>query len=435
MEMTMISKDGEISKFPGDEFAPHRLPQQEGNMNGLLIEEEDEPVEYKASDKDVDSDLESTFAQPGNQNGYNAVQDIGNQVVQNAVQNPAWAKGNGNGNNGDLEENEEVNTSCILMANLQQASSSGTQADKALVYDSDGSVEVHQSKNYYNNEIFNMFAQEEQYIKLLEPITEPHLVHQNNNNVILGDPNVEHSGGIVDQNPTTIEETRAYFESLYNNLIIKVEKVNMVNHKMKEKNDDLTTKLARYKGQENVLKSIKKNMINLKGVIKNKHDPPAVYDSEETLQLAQESHLKMKQLNKEIKPANYAKINQLSEVFVSQKANSREELYFSNTSNTASVSNSVSKPISIPDDEFSDNASSPSVARNFLNEVKGTIVTLQRVVKQKMIIDINNWSSPVHQEFQKIIKDEIAPIVNQVDDRVQNFEIQFLKEASKFVRD
>ncbi|GKC88320.1 hypothetical protein Tco_1148969, partial [Tanacetum coccineum] len=36
---------------------------------------------------------------------------------------------------------------------------------------------------------------------------------------------------------------------------------------------------------------------------------------------------------------------------------------------------------------------------------------------------------------QKILKYEIAPIVNQVDARVQNFEIQFLKEAAKFVRD
>ncbi|GJZ35997.1 hypothetical protein Tco_0581814 [Tanacetum coccineum] len=44
-----------------------------------------------------------------------------------------------------------------------------------------------------------------------------------------------------------------------------------------------------------------------------KHDPHAVYDSEETPQLSQESRLKMKQLNKEIKPANYAKINKLSE--------------------------------------------------------------------------------------------------------------------------
>ncbi|GKE21489.1 hypothetical protein Tco_1433001 [Tanacetum coccineum] len=52
-----------------------------------------------------------------------------------------------------------------------------------------------------------------------------------------------------------------------------------------------------------------------------------------------------------------------------------------------------------------------------------------------MIIDINKWSSPIHQEYQKILKDEIAPIINQVDARVQNFEIQFLKEAAKFVRD
>nr|GEX67264.1 retrovirus-related Pol polyprotein from transposon TNT 1-94 [Tanacetum cinerariifolium] len=35
----------------------------------------------------------------------------------------------------------------------------------------------------------------------------------------------------------------------------------------------------------------------------------------------------------------------------------------------------------------------------------------------------------------KIVKDEIFPIVNQVDVRVQNFEIQFLKEAAKFVGD
>nr|GEZ51824.1 hypothetical protein [Tanacetum cinerariifolium] len=41
----------------------------------------------------------------------------------------------------DLDENEEVNANCILMANLQQASSSGTQTDSAPVYDSDGSAE------------------------------------------------------------------------------------------------------------------------------------------------------------------------------------------------------------------------------------------------------------------------------------------------------
>ncbi|GJY33441.1 retrovirus-related pol polyprotein from transposon TNT 1-94 [Tanacetum coccineum] len=48
-------------------------------------------------------------------------------------------------------------------------------------------------------------------------------------------------------------------------------------------------------------------------VLLEKHDPPTVYDSEETLKLAQESRLKMKQLNKKIKPENYAKINHLLE--------------------------------------------------------------------------------------------------------------------------
>nr|GEV16924.1 zinc finger, CCHC-type [Tanacetum cinerariifolium] len=41
----------------------------------------------------------------------------------------------------DLDEIEKVNANCILMANLQQASSLGTQTDSAPVYDSDGSAE------------------------------------------------------------------------------------------------------------------------------------------------------------------------------------------------------------------------------------------------------------------------------------------------------
>nr|GEU37412.1 integrase, catalytic region, zinc finger, CCHC-type, peptidase aspartic, catalytic [Tanacetum cinerariifolium] len=138
----------------------------------------------------------------------------------------------------------------------------------------------------------------------------------------------------------------------------------------------------------------------------------------------------MKQLNKEIKPANYTKINHLSGVFVPQTTKSHEELYFSNISKTANVS----KSISIPNDDFSDDTTS-SVARKFLNEVKSTIVTLQRVVKHIMTIKPYNWSSSAHQELHKIIKDENFPIVNQVDARVQNFEIQFLNEASKFVGD
>nr|GEU64885.1 hypothetical protein [Tanacetum cinerariifolium] len=40
-----------------------------------------------------------------------------------------------------------------------------------------------------------------------------------------------------------------------------------------------------------------------------------------------------------------------------------------------------------------------------------------------------------HQELHKIVRDEIFSIVNQVDARLQNIKIQFLKEAAKFVGD
>ncbi|GKA54870.1 hypothetical protein Tco_0753819 [Tanacetum coccineum] len=52
-----------------------------------------------------------------------------------------------------------------------------------------------------------------------------------------------------------------------------------------------------------------------------------------------------------------------------------------------------------------------------------------------MSLNVNNWSSNVHQEVHKILKDEIALIVNLVDARVLNFEKKFLIEADKFVGD
>nr|GEW49714.1 hypothetical protein [Tanacetum cinerariifolium] len=52
-----------------------------------------------------------------------------------------------------------------------------------------------------------------------------------------------------------------------------------------------------------------------------------------------------------------------------------------------------------------------------------------------MTIETHNWSSSAHQELHKIVRDENFPIVNQVDARLQNFEIHFLKEAAKFVGD
>nr|GFB96199.1 hypothetical protein [Tanacetum cinerariifolium] len=142
----------------------------------------------------------------------------------------------------DLDEIKEVNANCILMANLQKASSSGTQNDSTHVYDTDGSAEVHE--NCDDNQIFNMFTQEEQYTELLEPIPEPQQVPQNDNNVISEATNVEQGGETVEQHSVNFEKTLALYESLYQNLAIEIKKVNSVNRKLKETNADLTTKLA-----------------------------------------------------------------------------------------------------------------------------------------------------------------------------------------------
>ncbi|GKA78528.1 hypothetical protein Tco_0785065, partial [Tanacetum coccineum] len=163
----------------------------------------------------------------GNQFRPNAMHNVGNQVVLNASQNPAPAEGNGNGINETdaycskeeagiqltyeefefmaaadaYDEIEKVTANYNLQDNLQQASTSGTQSDKAPVYDSDGSPEV---------------------------------------------SSVEQGGGTVEQHPANVEETLVLYDSLNNNLAIEVEKVNLVNHMLKETNVDLTTELARY---------------------------------------------------------------------------------------------------------------------------------------------------------------------------------------------
>ncbi|GKC62474.1 hypothetical protein Tco_1095072 [Tanacetum coccineum] len=55
-----MEKSLSFQELQRNEFSLHRLPQREGNMNGWLIEGEDEPLGYEASDKEVESNLEST---------------------------------------------------------------------------------------------------------------------------------------------------------------------------------------------------------------------------------------------------------------------------------------------------------------------------------------------------------------------------------------
>ncbi|GKD97704.1 hypothetical protein Tco_1381601, partial [Tanacetum coccineum] len=64
------------------------------------------------------------------------------------------------------EETERVKVNCTSEDTLQQASTSGTQSDNALVYDSNGLTEVPKDENCYDHDIFNMRTHEVQYTDL-----------------------------------------------------------------------------------------------------------------------------------------------------------------------------------------------------------------------------------------------------------------------------
>ncbi|GKB19012.1 hypothetical protein Tco_0852935 [Tanacetum coccineum] len=216
------------------------------NLHNRKIAQQGNPIRYNACQHTVNQIGQNAgqnegIQNIGNQNGLIVVLAVGNQN-ENII--AAQEENNGSGNNSnqircyncrgeeavmqlqaeefdliddaaDCEEIEEVNAICILMANLQQASTSG-----------------------------------EQYTKLLESSMETYMVQQDDSNVILANPNMDLSGGQVEQHPTIIKETHAFYESLYNNLVIEVEKVNTINHETREANEKLTAELARYKGQE-----------------------------------------------------------------------------------------------------------------------------------------------------------------------------------------
>nr|GEV47516.1 retrovirus-related Pol polyprotein from transposon TNT 1-94 [Tanacetum cinerariifolium] len=307
----------------------------------------------------------------GNLNGYNDVQNVENQVIQNVVQNPriqndgnqngligvpgnanqnsnrngnlvaARAKGNATGHNGNQIRcyncrREEAG----IQLQIEEFDLMAAAADLDVIEEVNanyGSAEVHNYENCYDNEIFNMFTQEEQYIELLEPIPEPHQVPQNDNNFISEVSCVEQSRGTIEQHLVNVEETCILYDSLYHNLAIEVEKVNTINRKLRETNDELTTELARFKNQE------------------------------KCFEISQEKYDKLERC--------YQK-SVYQEQCLSKKINALQ-----------------------------------------------------------LSFETHNWSSSAHQDLHKIIKDEIFPIVNQVDARVQNFEMQLLKEVAKFVGD
>nr|GEW50757.1 Gag-Pol polyprotein [Tanacetum cinerariifolium] len=160
----------------------------------------------------------------------------------------------------DLDELEEVNANCILMANLQQASTSGTQTDKAHVYDSDGSAELSKEKSYVSSllkekkklksdfkirkdELLNKQIQLENKIKKLDNVLVKTGQSIQTMHMLSPKPDsfyhTEQKMALGYQNPFYLKQAQQQEQSLYNGKVLL-----------------------------------------------EKHDPPVMYDSKETLQLA-----------------------------------------------------------------------------------------------------------------------------------------------------
>nr|GEW86616.1 putative ribonuclease H-like domain-containing protein [Tanacetum cinerariifolium] len=179
-----------------------------------------------------------------NQQGYNAWQNCWIHVAQNAVQNAdVQSCGSGMGSSKSLS----ARCGCMLQIHHQDAVS----------------------------------------VDFLYLIPEPQLVPQNDNHVNSVAPSMVQSEGTLETSFAPNEETHAHQETVYRNLVDQVAQVNMVNCNMRATNAELKSELARYKIQE--------QRVEIK-----EHDPPAMYDSEETLELAQESREKIRVQNFEI---------------------------------------------------------------------------------------------------------------------------------------
>ncbi|GJZ11473.1 hypothetical protein Tco_0546232 [Tanacetum coccineum] len=80
---------------------------------------------------------------------------------------------------------------------------------------------------------------------------------------------VEQEGGTVDQHPATVEETRAYFESLYNNLALEVEKINALHLSSGKQITTLNEEISNLSKQLSMEKSTVSSLLEEKKKLKS----------------------------------------------------------------------------------------------------------------------------------------------------------------------
>nr|GEY69723.1 hypothetical protein [Tanacetum cinerariifolium] len=227
-------------------------------------------------------------------------------VIQNAVQNPRVQ--NVGNQNGLIVVSEIANQNPNGNGNLVAA-----RAEGIVIENNDGSAEVHNNDNCYDNRLFNMFTQEEQYTELLEPIPDPHEVGEihalskpvtsntiplpQELKVVKNDKVI--APGMFRINPFKLSREEKQVPnkvraSVRINMIIASQPpvitkkvVNSDSNGLSSTGVDNTAKTRRPQPRSNTKNKKQQSLYDGK-VLLEKHDPPIVHDSEETLQLAQE---------------------------------------------------------------------------------------------------------------------------------------------------
>ncbi|GJU01447.1 hypothetical protein Tco_1111785 [Tanacetum coccineum] len=232
----------------------------------------------------------------GNQFRLNAIQNVKNQVVLNAVQNPgvqnvrnqnglsvdpgianqyrirdvvtARAEGNGNGING----NQIRCYNCQgEIAQKEEAGIQLTQEEFDFMADAGACEEIEKvNANCTSRIICSKHRHRVLRLTKLPSMSQTYQL------------SMEQDGGTVEQHPATVEETQEK-KKLKSDFKIREDE-------LLDKQIQLENKI---KELDNILQAHQKQQSLYNGkVLLEKHDPPVVYDSEETLQLAQEKATK-----------------------------------------------------------------------------------------------------------------------------------------------
>ncbi|GKE73524.1 hypothetical protein Tco_1535565 [Tanacetum coccineum] len=155
-----------------------------------------------------------------------------------------------------------------------------------------------------------------------------------------------------------------------------------------------------------------------------KHEPIFIFDSKETLHLAEESQLKMKakQAEHNDKLVDYSKLNKLYEYFVPQKQISAEQAYWLPVSKMSVVK---VKPVK----DVPKQLPKTSKAKMFFNKAKDQLDTFDELIKVKTTINVLNWGDFGVHHVKRAYESDVKPLVTKLRESLTQFEKEFHKEV------